>query len=67
MWRNWKDEPPQIPWAPVICWCGNSDCNGWCSSISYKHEVEEQDGQRIVWRPTGIYREEFYQVTGRWE
>ncbi len=46
-WRSWRDNPPQIPWAPI--------------------ELIGVPGLGIFWRPTGIYREEFYSVTGRWE
>ena len=45
MWCRMKEQPPQIPWAPIELW---------------------MSPRGLFWRPTGIYREEFWQVTGLW-
>lgn len=64
MWRSWIEHPPQIPWAPIHL--AHTDCkNHVITTISRMDAVADFD--KLSWSETGIYREEFYQVTGRWE
>lgn len=63
MWRSWIDSPPQIPWAPVEMWNPAWDTSGVICKQDMRPEFNIAN---LMWRPTGIYREEFWQTTGRW-
>jgi len=63
MWRSWIDSPPQIPWAPVETWNPAHDTGGILCRWDMRPEFNIAN---LLWRPTGIYREEFWQTTGRW-
>lgn len=69
MWRSWIEHPPQIPWAPVIITNRtHSKPIDEFPVIMCKNLIPpEFNIANLAWCPTGIYREEFYQVTGRWE
>ncbi len=56
-WRKWNDAPPQIPWAPIwVTWQGHTP-----------HIDRVVHIKADWWRPTGIYREEYFSVCGKWE
>ncbi len=66
-WRNWMEHPPQIPWAPIhiqgAIWHPTITTSkalaariGWIGAIPASTE----------WRPTGIYLQEYFEVTGQW-
>jgi hypothetical protein len=64
-WRSWADDPPQIPWAPIDVRIGRLIFSG-VMAVQVMHETRPNI-DRWFWRPLGIYREEFYEVTRRWE
>ncbi len=58
-WRSWSSEPPQIPWAPIMVrLCG--------FEFLCAHYKGVPPPACTTWKPSGIYREEFHQVTGEW-
>jgi hypothetical protein len=65
MWRFWDESPPQIPWAPVETW--NPAVSHHPFGIISKRDMHQGFSVgNLLWRPTGIYREEFWQTTGEW-
>jgi hypothetical protein len=61
-WRNWIENPPQIPHMPVI-----AERDGKAFVIKPSEIDPAFNVYRLWWMPTGQYREEFYSVTGIWE
>lgn len=63
MWRNWVTDPPQIPHVPIEI--AHADCKN--TVVTTLREMSlAAEWSKLQWRPTGIYREEFWQTTGRW-
>lgn len=65
-WELWEDMPPQLPSAPIFI-IGRERV--LITSILRLSELPGRKSwtQKLRWAPTGIYREEFYRVTNRWE
>lgn len=63
-WRKWTEHPPCIPWAPVRVALCAGDIEFTVMPAVLRNSIWAQDA---VWCGTGIYRQEFYDITGRWE
>lgn len=60
MWNKWLESPPCIPTAPIMIPYGEDR-----NLVLYSNDVKPE--QRTYWIATGLYREEYYSVTGSWE
>ena len=64
-WRSWAEQPPQIPWAPILI-----RNNYGVRLIRAIDALLSCDSSmrfaNLEYAPTGIYREEFFSVTGQW-
>ena len=63
MWRSWQYDPPNIPFTPVIV--SHLDLPG-IEVIGTSGYSNGENYEGVIWRPTGIFREEYWAVTGRW-
>lgn len=62
-WKRWSEHPPQIPWAPVRV----SLCAGDIEFVTLASSLRNSVWCRhAVWTPTGIYRQEYFEVMGQW-
>jgi hypothetical protein len=61
-WRSWRDTPPQISGVPIWVRLGGL---AWIDRIADVQWIGVVEG--LEWAATGIYREEFWSVTGCWE
>ncbi len=62
-WRLWADDPPQIPDLPIEMW---EPFAGPAKVVTLGEVYWPGLGMSTVWRPLGVYREEFWQITGEW-
>lgn len=65
-WRRWAKNPPQLPHAPIEIL---GPAGPTITSVKTIGTVNPPGPwlQSIIWRPTGLYREEFFAVTREWE
>ena len=57
-----EKQPPQIPWHPICVTFHDETFPPALivpDRLFHKHHINQ-------WRPTGLYREEYWQVTGDW-
>lgn len=62
-WYSWIDGPPQIGSAFIELWRESWETP---SLIRRDGMSPFANVYGLFWRPTGIYREEYYSVTGQW-
>ena len=63
-WTSWLSCPPQLQ-APVLLTYGPSEHVPVI--VVHPREIRaEANAMGLVWRPSGLYRQEFFDVSGRW-
>lgn len=58
--RSWEYDPPQLPDAPIEIWTPIGKWVALLQDIPPEFNI-------VRWKPLGIYRQEFFDVCGRWE